>query len=332
MAKKRSSLSAQLTISLGLAVSFFLVLFMAVDLSLQRAQLSQATVERMAGDLDALQAFLTADKTEEECAQAIRGYCSQMTRTSDEHQLAWASSDGKLLAISGNQRDLTADEKFLIQAAIRGKQTQSGAPLDGPGGKVAAVAVPLPGTEEGPMGALILLEPLSHQQRLVGNLLRYRLAVLVVVLGLIVAVVFVVVRRRVVIPLKALFLHEYDVSRGILETRNYPDPNNEISSICDMFNSLVLKIRDSDDMTIDDSKKNDHVVSAQKTVPQIADRAGHMQEQLDELSEAFTRTMKELRITLMDVKDDIQSVSHELEAAGDEEPDGGDGAAFKRGR
>jgi len=248
MGNKRNTLAAQLTGYLGAAIAALVLVFLVVDYHVQKQQIWESTVARMADDAQLLSRFLTEGKPPKEWRQTIQSYCHQMAKCGiEDHQLALVSSDGRMLSTTGMAPGLTRDERLLTRTAVQSGVARTETPLRGKSGKYAAVAVPLRLGEEGPSDSVLLYtEPLTEFDALLGNLFKARVALLFALLLLVILVVYFVLQAKVARPLNALFLHEYDVSKGNLETKDYPDPNNEISEIYDMFNAMIERLQEGE--------------------------------------------------------------------------------------
>lgn len=246
MEKRRSTLTVQLTGYLGAAIAALVLAFLVVDFHVQKQEIWESTVARMVDDAQLLRRYLTEGKPPEQWEEAIESYCHQMEKCRiEDHRLALVSSDGKLRSSSARQLGLTEAEVNLTQEALKSGLAQTDAPLQSKSGKYAGVAVSLAVEKDG-LADLILLytEPLTEFDALLGNLFKARAALLFTLLLLVILVVYFVLQAKVARPLNALFLHEYDVSKGNLETKDYPDPNNEISEIYDMFNAMIERLQE----------------------------------------------------------------------------------------
>jgi len=313
MKPRRSSLVAQLTVRLGALVCVLLILFVAADYHAQKQEIFRSTLSRMAESARLLRLFLTEGKSPEEWEPAIRAYCHQMGQCGvTNHQLALVSRDGQLLSTTGNRAQLTVDEVALARRALRGEDVQTPAPLDGSPGKVAGVAVPLRvrGAAE-PASALLYTEPLVEFDQLVHDLLVTRLALLAIFLCLILLVVFLVVRRKVSRPLNALYLHEVDVSRGILEPHDYPDPNNEISEIYDMFNEMVRRLGEHEERIFEAQKRTEHLKAIEEIEQHLSEPIKNVYQKL----EVLMRSLPEpgpLRAAASDIRNEVGEMTRQF--------------------
>ena len=250
MGNKRSTLTAQLTGYLGAAIAVLVLAFLVADLQVQKQQIWESTVARMTSDAQLLRRFLTEGKPPEQWEEAIESYCHQMEKCRiEDHRLALVSSDGRLRSSTGRELRLTQAELDLTQEALESGLARTDAPLQGKSSKYAGVAVSLAVKKGGAADSVLLYtEPLTEFDTLLGNLFKARAVLLFTLLLLVILVVYFVLQAKVARPLKALFLHQYDVSKGNLETKDYPDPNNEISEIYDMFNAMIERLRGDEDV------------------------------------------------------------------------------------
>jgi HAMP domain-containing protein len=222
-----------------------LLLFALVDYRQQRHRLIDRRIQRMGQESELMAMAIEARNNPEERREFIENYCETMPLHGRAgHGLLVIDPTGGIYRTGQAPAPDTVRQMPAVRRLLNGQNNSSvwRRTNDGPEALISARSY---GTGKGrnAPGLIYYSESIDDIRQLSYGLIAGRLAMLVAVFALLVGTIWLFVKHRITRPLNSLLLHEWDVGEGDLARRDHPDPHNEISVVCKMFNVMVERIR-----------------------------------------------------------------------------------------
>ena len=239
----------QMTLWISPVILGILLLFALVDYRQQRQRLIGKRMQRMQQESELMTMAIQARRDPAEREEFIENYCETMPlhgRTG--HGLLVIDPLGGTYRTGQAPTPETVRQMPAVRKLLEGEENSSAWRRTGNGPEALLSAHLYGNGANGSRAGLIYYsESLDDIRQLSYGLIAGRLAMLVAVFVLLVVAIWLFVKHRITRPLNSLLLHEWDVGGGDLARRNHPDPHNEISVVCEMFNVMLERIREHEE-------------------------------------------------------------------------------------
>jgi len=263
---QRNRLHWQLTGYIGGAVVGLMVVFLLVDYGRQRSAILSDFIEKAKQETNYLRVALNGHTASADLRASVFEYCEKARLRGDSPlDITVIDSDKRLIASSWQDRPDSFLNTDGIDPLLRGKQDIIVGRTTHKGQRAVTVTLPLSckdGERRRICGLVQCVRPMTEAEALLRGLMLSRLLVFLPILGVMFAAVWWTVNWKIVKPLNALFMREYALSKGDLGRWPYPDPNNEISELYDMFNRMVDRLRAHQDTVV----KSERVMEQSNTL------------------------------------------------------------------
>lgn len=255
---QRNRLDWQLTGYIGGAVGGLMLIFLLVDYSRQRHAILADFIEKAKQETNYLRAALNGQTKSADLRASVFDYCERARLRGDSRlDITVLDAQKRLIASSWQDRPDSFINTDGLDHLLQGNQDIIIGQTTHKGQRAVTVTLPLfckDGEQRRICGLVQWVKPMTEAEKLSRDLMVSRMLVFLPILGVAFAAVWWTVNWKIVKPLNALFMREYALSKGDLGRWPYPDPNNEISELYDMFNRMVDRLRAHHEMVIKSEK------------------------------------------------------------------------------
>lgn len=243
MAKHKRSLLRQLTLGLSLAIVFLSITSFYYQYQQQRAVLLQKIQDDARAQATMLRLML--GRAKEEYKASAQTLIGQITSTNDTKQkIIITDKDKKVIASNTGLND--AGQEVINSSLSKVVQFPGAYPQGDAGiqGEEYIIAMPFftDTANKHVAGGILLYQPLTPMNKLANSLMLSSFGLLACTLGLIILVIYYVLKDKVHKPMQAIFMQQYRIREGDLVKIEAEDPNNEFSDLYAMYNEMVVRI------------------------------------------------------------------------------------------
>ncbi|MHC4787776.1 MAG: hypothetical protein ACYS8K_01020 [Planctomycetota bacterium] len=232
----------QLAFRVGAVILVLGVAFLLGDGALQRKRLIESRAAYMEQEVQLIGMAVRKVADAGERARFLESYCATMRfHGRPGHALGIIDTSGRFFktdgALSEEQIVQSPPVRQLLSASSGSRhwieRTGQGRSL------VAAGVYRTPGGDQ--VGLVYYSEWVEDILRLSRILFWQRAGLLLVLLLAVSSAIWLFVKIKVANPLGALLMREYAASKGDLQEWALPDPHNEVSAVCHMFNYMLRR-------------------------------------------------------------------------------------------
>ncbi len=240
--RRQHKIHWQLSVRVGGVILVLAAVFLLVDGALQKRRLIESRADYMEQEVQLLGIAVEREADAEERARLLESYCATMRfHGRPGHGLGVVDTSGRFFRTDERLTEDRITRSPQVQALLSAprvstrwiEETAQGRAL------VAVGTYRTPGEDQ--LGLVYYSEWLEDILALSRALFWQRAGLLVVLLVAMTSVIWLFVKVKVADPLGALLMREYTASKGDLQEWALPDPHNEVSGVCRMFNYMLRK-------------------------------------------------------------------------------------------
>jgi len=236
----RGSLARQLTNSITLFLIVLTILFLVVSYVIQKSLMIYSVARDVPNYARVFQMHLQTQPPGMR-AKAQQELIDKIILVAPDLNVAVVDRERYPIAQNMNlppAKQVAAD--VVVDALAHPKETQQKAVKRGQNLEIARPLM-YPGEEE-PWGALYVTKSIVDVESTVWLITLFNLTVLFVVWLVVAITIYMVVRKKVVNPILALFLSQYRMMHNEVRPIGCPDPNNELSDLFELTHQRLAQL------------------------------------------------------------------------------------------